>query len=174
MAKYVLVDKAPSKLDKDCIVIGRPNFMQEIKQCIKKKPRAGTMTVNYLREIVATIGLKYASETFNPLTDVNVALYKGVPCETDEKTHEIVVKAFSKCYPEIFDQFVEYYIKRRPRGTKLVYFLGSHSQSAKFDQHGIDSIPPKEVDVYLGKKTKRIIGKPAITKEQAEQKQDTV
>lgn len=174
MAKYVLVNKAPTKLDKDCIVIGQPSFMEEIKQCIKKRPRTNTMTVNYLREIVATIGLKYAPETFNPLTDLNVAPYKGVPCETDEKTHEIVVKAFTKYYPAIFDQYVEYHLKRRPRGTKLIYFLGAHGQSSKFTQHGIDSIHPKEVDVYLGKKTKKTVGKPAITKEQAKENDNVV
>lgn len=168
MSRYVLVDKAPKELDKDCIVIDKPSFIEEIRQCVKKKPRTGTMTTNYLREIISTIGLKYAKEGFNPLTDVVVAPYKGIPCETEEKIHDIVVKAFAKDYPEIFDDFVDAKLKSRPHGTKLIYFLGDHLHTSMFHLNGIDSIKLKDVDVYLGKKTKKTIGKPFASKKQEE------
>jgi hypothetical protein len=174
MAKFVIVDKAPKTLDKDCIVIDAPNFIPEIQACVKKKPRSKTMSVHYLREIVATIGLKYAPETFNALSDVNVTPYRGVPCETDEQTQAIVFKAFQKSYPEIFDLYVETKLKSRPRGTKLIYFTGTPGQSSAFTLNGIDSIKPKEVDVFLGKKAKKTVGKPAVTKEQAEKNNNLV
>jgi len=168
MAKYVLVKEEPKILDKDCFIIDSPNFLNEIEQCIRKKPRSKTMSTNYLREIVATIGLKYAPEGFNPLSDVNISQFKGVPCENNKQTQDIVIKAFSKSYPEIFNLWVDYHIRHRPSGTKLIYFLGDHTQSSTFVQHGIDSLPTKEVDIFLGKKTKKTVGKPAITKEQAD------
>lgn len=165
MAKYVLVDKAPENLDKGCFVIGAPNFLEEIKQCVKKKPRSNTMTVNYLREIVSTIGLKYAPDDFNPLTDVNVAPFRGIPCKTDQDTHRIVLNALSKTYPKMFDHYVDYHIKHRPSGTKLIYFLGTHHQSSSFTLNGIDNLSTKDIDVYLGKKEKKVVGKPAVKKE---------
>jgi hypothetical protein len=170
MAKFVLVNKEPEVLDDGCIIIKKPDFHTEIEQCLRKKPKSKTATVNYLREIVATIGLKYAPETFNPLSDVNLALFKGVPCETMEQTQNIIAKAFRKSYPEIFDLYVDYHIKHRPNGTKLVYFLGDFNQSSAFTRHGFDALKPKEVDVYLGKKTKKVVGKPAITNKAAAEK----
>lgn len=171
MAKYVLVNKAPKSVEKDCIVIDKPNFINEIEQCARKKPKSMTMSINYLREIVSTIGLKYGPEDFNPLSSVNVSPYRGIPCKTDEETQGIVVKAFKKSYPDIFAMYIDYQIRHRPKGTKLIYFLGDFAIASTFQAHGIDSLPEKEVDLFLGKKTKKaqkVVGKPAITKEDAD------
>ena len=162
MTKFVLVQKEPESLDKDCIVISGPDFNADIELCSKKKPSSKMMTVNYLREIAATIGLKYAPETFNALTDVNVALYRGIPCTTLEETNEIVRKMFEKDYPAMFDYFVDYHLKRRPSGTKLIYFTGDLRYTSRFTQNGIDRVKEKELDVFLGKKEKKIIGKPIV------------
>jgi len=167
MAKYVLVKKQPEKIDKGCIIIGSPDFKTEIEQCARKKPRSKVMSVNYLREIVATIGLKYGPEGFNALSAVNVSTFIGVPCETNEQTEQIVIRAFKKSYPEIFDRYLDHHIKLRPDGTRLIYFVGDPAQSTAFLKHGIDSLPPKEVDFYLGKKTKKVVGKPAISAKEA-------
>lgn len=167
MTKYVLVNKEPSKLDKDCIIIGKPDFSNEIKQCVHKKPRSMTMSINYLREIVSTIGLKYATDDFNPLSSVNVSPYRGIPCKTDKETQDIVIKAFQKSYPKIFTLYTDYQIRNRPEGTKLIYFLGDQQSTTAFLAHDIDYLPAKEVDFFLGKKVKKAVGKPAITKEKA-------
>jgi len=174
MTKYVLVNKEPSKLDKDCIVIGEPDFISEIEKCFRKKPRSMSMSINYLREIVSTIGLKYASEDFNPLSSVNVSLYRGVPCTTDKETQAIVVQAFKKSYPEIFTQYVDYQIKNRPKGTKLIYFSGDPNFASAFLSHGIDFLPTKEIDLFLKDKPKKVVGKPAITKEKADKLNNVV
>ena len=168
MAKYVLVKQQPEKIDKDCIIIGPPSFMTEIEQCVRKKPRSKVMSVNYLREIVATVGLKYGPEDFNALSTVNVSTFIGVPCETDEQTEKIVIKAFKKSYPDIFDRYLDHHIKLRPDGTKLIFFVGDPAQSTAFLKHGIDSLPSKEVELFLGKKTKKVVGKPAISAKEAE------
>ena len=167
MAKYVLVKKEPKSVDKDCIIIGKLDFLNEIEQCSRKKPRSMMMSINYLREIISTIGLKYGPDDFNPLSSVNVSPYRGISCKTDEETQRIVIKAFKKSYPDIFSMYMDYQIRHRPEGTKLIYFAGDPANTAAFQAHGIDSLPEKEVDFFLGKKTKKIIGKPAITKEDA-------
>lgn len=163
MAKFVLVKEAPKKLDKDCIVVDAPNFMDEVVASARKRPRSKMMTPNYMREIIAKIADKYADEDFNALTSVNISPYRGVDCSTDEQVHEVICNIFSQCYPRMFVLYVDYYLKNRPSGTKLIYFLGSFSQTAKFTEHGIDQLKEKDVPVYLGYKKKRIIGRPAVS-----------
>ena len=162
MTKFVIVKEAPESLEKDCVVISAPNFLAEIKKAERKKPNSKTLTPNYLREIIAGIGDKYADENFSALTNVNVSPYKGVACGDDNETNKVLFKIFAASYPKMVDQYVEYYIKSRPFGTKLIYFLGDFTQSSKFSEHGIDQIKEKDVSVCLGLKEKKIVGKPAI------------
>ena len=167
MTKYVKVNKAPETLEKDCYVIQAPNFFDEIELCSKKKPKTNLMTPHYLREILGTIGLKYADESFSALTQINVSRCRGIPFEGPEGVHDIVMGVINKQAPNLVDAYVEHHLAKRPAGTKVVYFLGSHTQSGAFTRHGIDEIKQKEIDVYLGKKAKKVVGKPAITDEEA-------
>lgn len=167
MSKYTVVKSAPDNLEDGCIVITGPSFLNEIKTCLKKKPRSNALSVNYLREIVAHIGLQYGPETFNPMSDVNVTQYRGVGIESDEKTNEVLIDLFSKQYPAILEGYVDHHIKSRPRGTRLIYFTGNSKYGDVFTRNGLDNISPKDIDVYLGKKAKKTVGKPAITNEEA-------
>jgi len=174
MAKFTIVKERPQELDKDCIVIDAPNFMEEIKASARKKPQSKTLTPNYMRDIIGSIGLKYADENFSALTSVNVSSYRGIPCEDDKSTQDVIFKICKESYPAMIDNYVEYHIKNRPHGTKLIYFLGDFTQSSKFFEHGIDEIKSKDIPVYLGYKKKKIIGKPAITNEEAVQKSENM
>lgn len=168
MSKFVKVTEAPENLPSGCFVISAPSFLEEIKSCDKKRPKTGLMTPHYLREIIGTIALKYDStETFNALTQVNVTHFKGIPFKDLNEVEEILNRAISANCPELFDMYVDYHIKKRPFGTKLIYFLGSHLNTGPFTRNGIDEIQAKEVDTYLGNKPKRKVGKPAITDKQA-------
>jgi len=162
MAKFVMSKERPKDLQEDCIVIDAPSFMDEVIKSAKKKPQSKTMTPNYMREIIAAIADKYADDNFSALTSVNVSPFRGVPCEKDEKTHEAICKILRTSYPAMFDLYIEYYIKSRPHGTKLIYFLGDFTQTSKFFEHGIDQIKEKDIPSYLGKAPKKVIGKPAV------------
>jgi hypothetical protein len=164
MAKFVKVKEAPSNLDKDCYVIEAPNFKKQIEKVGSKQSKSGLITPNYLREVFAAIGSEYAPETFNPLTSINVSHYRGVPLSNVESTIRSIIE--TQC-PHFIDLFVDKKIKSRPNGTKLIYFLGDFKQTSMFSQNGIDEIKEKEIDVYLGKKKKKVVGKPAITNEEA-------
>ena len=167
MAKFVKVDSSPEQLDKDCIVIDAPNFKAEILACAKKKPRNGLMAPNYMREIFAAIGAKYGDERFNALTSLSVSQYKGVPCNDSNEVEALVNRAVKENYPLFLDSYVDYHLKKRPNGTKLIYFLGNFTQTGAFAYNGVDEIKVKEIDVYLGKKQKKVVGKPAITNDEA-------
>lgn len=160
--RFVRVNLAPKTLQKGEFIIEAPNFLEEVKSCEKKRPRNHVMSINYLRELVALIGAKYVGETFNPLIDVNVSHYKGTPCENAEQAHEIIVKLFKQFYPRMFDAYVEYHLKLRPSGTNLVYYYGPPSQVSAFIKMGFDEVLEKDLN-----KSKKVVGKPAITDEEA-------
>ena len=167
MTKFVRVKEEPKELESDCFIIKAPNFYEEILECDKKKPKSSLMTPHYLREILGTIGLKYGDLNFNALTDFNVSQFKGIPFKSIDDVHGIVMRVINSQNPDLINLYVDYHLKKRPFGTKLVYFLGDHLQTGAFTSNGIDEIKEKETDVHLGKRSKKIIGKPITKKVQA-------
>lgn len=169
---FVRVKKVPSELRNDEFVVQSPNFLSEVRDCDKKRPRHGTMSINYLRELIARVGAVYMPETFNPLTDVNVSSYKGTPCASEEETNAILVKIFAQKYPQMLDAFVEHHLKSRPSGTRTVYYLGNGDQSGIFLKLGLQEVLEK--DLYKDEKPKKVVGKPAITNKEASDKSEIV
>lgn len=159
MAKYVR-SGIPKHLNKDCIVIHGPDYTEQIAACKKKRPRNGLTTVNYLKEVIAAIGDKYFGEDFNAVIGIKYSRFRGLPFENDGDVDEIVKRILQRSYPEATDRFMDYHIKHRPHGTKLIYFTGDHLETGAFALNGIDEIQPKEVNVYLGLEKKKTVGKP--------------
>jgi len=156
MAKYVLVkdNKIPETLSKVEYVIDEPSFITEIKESERKKPKNNLITANYLREVAFVIGNKYVGETFSSIRDVNPTLFRGRSFESDEDINKIVMEMFYKQYPQVFDKYVDYHIKKREFGTKLIYFKGDHLLTGSFSSNGIDVLPFKDIDKFLENKKK--------------------
>jgi hypothetical protein len=171
---FVRVKKKPTELKADEFVIDAPNFLSDIENASVKKPNSNIMSINYLRQLVSDIGQKYVGQEFNALTDVNVAHFKGIPCETAEQAHEILQKLFRQNYPKMLNSYVEYHIKRRPNGTRIIYFLGSPAQVEPFLNLGFQEVLEKDLEKFMGTKPKKIVGKPAISDEEAAKKNETV
>ena len=166
MAKFIKVNKAPEKLGKEEYIIKAPEFSKEIEQCKTKQPMAKKFSRNYLRDIISIIGMKYIGlDNFDPFS-VNISNYVNRPFETDEEINTIVCEMLSIHYPAMFNAYVNYNIQKRPYGTKLIYFLGSAKDTTPFFKNGIDEIQKKDLDIYMGRKTKRIIGKPMPSQEE--------
>jgi hypothetical protein len=162
MTKFVKVDSPPEKLGKKEFVIPAPSFIDEIKLSMRKAPKNKLMTSNFLKEIAAKIGDKYMGPDFSTLTDINTSLFRGIPFESLDDIDKVVQDMFLKSAPAVFDNFVDYHLKSRPYGIQLIYFLGDFSQTAAFTRNGIDEIKLKDVDVELGRKPKKTVGKPAV------------
>lgn len=163
MAKFVPVKEAPTELKKGEYVIDAPNFLPEIFQQRAKSPKTGLVARFHLRLVIDTIGQKYDPENMTGWV-VKSHLFEGRPFKTDEEFNAIVVEALQMCYPQVFDKYLESKLKNRPSGTELVYFVESNLYSdpeATLYRFGLN-----EVD---DDKPRRVVGKPAITKEQAEQ-----
>lgn len=168
MSNFVRVKKIPEDLSKDEFVIATPHFHDFVEAAVLKKPKSGVTTVNYLREMISSIGLKYIGEDFDAMREVNVSYHKGRPFSSLEDVNAILVDLFDKHFPDMLDAFVEYHIVKRPKGVKVIYFLGSSDYTSKFLDHGVHEILERDLDKLLGKKPKKIVGKPAITNEEAQ------
>jgi hypothetical protein len=171
---FVRVNKAPTELRADEYVINAPDFLDDIKKAPVKRPTTGVVSVNYLRQLVSDIGNKYIGQGFNALTDVNVSNYKGTPCANNEQVHETLLTMFKKTFPKMLNAYVEYHIKSRPSGTRVIYFLGGGNQVEPFLTQGFDEVLEKDLEKVLGLKPKKVVGKPAITDEEATKKTETV
>ena len=167
MAKFVIVNKAPDQVRKDEYVIESPTFLKEVKDSAKTAQRGNITGTNQLRSIVGLIGERYD----NNLTawTIKPHLYEGRRYKDDEELSGIILEILRSQYPAIFASYLDSQIKLRPNGTKLVYYVGNLTDTTPFFSNGIDMIEEKDVDSYLGIKAKRVFGKPAITKEEAEQ-----
>lgn len=169
---FVRLKKRPTELKSDEYVVESPSFLDDIKNCSVKKPSSKTMSVNYLRQLVSDIGTKYIGLDFNALTDVNVSNFKGTPCDTLEQAHETLQQLFKLHFPKMLDAYVEHHIKCRPNGTRIIYFLGSGAQVEPFLRLGFEEVLEKDLDKLLGTKPKKVVGKPAITNQEANKKNE--
>lgn len=170
MSKFVVVKEAPKELPKDTHVIRMPTFIEEIRANANKTALNGLTGVNHLRSIAGSIGDKYDQNLTS--WSVRPNLYEGRAYANDEELSAIVLDMLNTQYPSIIDSYLMYQVKHRPVGTKLIYFVGPFQKTMAFTMNGLDHIEEKEVDVYLGLKEKKVIGKPAITNKQAKELKD--
>lgn len=165
MSKFVVVTEAPTELRKGEYVIERPTFMAEVEATRGRRPHNGLMGSSYLRTVVGLIGEKYDPT----LTSWNIRphLYEARPFATDGDVSAMVVDLLKSQHPTVFDGYLNTKIKQRPVGTKVIYYVGNFTETKPFFDNGIDQIDLKDVDVELGLKTKKVVGKPAITNDEA-------
>lgn len=165
MSKFIVVKEAPKTLEKGEIVIGQPDFMEQIVANTKKAPKRKQTAVNHLREVLGAIGLKY-DPTFN-VFKVRLVDYTGLPFNDNNDLSAIITKILKKEYAVMFDKVLEHTLKNRPMNTKLIYYVGDFTTSGPFYQAGLDLIQEKEIESYMTGKPPKIVGKPAITDAEA-------
>lgn len=166
MSKFVCVKTAPATLRKGEIVLQSPDFLEQVRACSHKAAKKKVTGINHLRDILNAIRQKYDAEL--NIFKIPLSQYEGLPFNDENDISKIVIRLVKKECPSVFQKVLEYNIKNRPHGSKLIYFVGDWGDTAAFTRNGIDSIEEKDVDEYLGLKAKKIVGKPAVTKEESE------
>ena len=166
MAKFVVVNSAPEKLEKGEVVITQPTFLEQIRENSRKAPKNKQTGINHLREIVQAVSLKYDQEL--NVFKIPMHKYEGVPFANETDLSNIVVNMLKTEYPTVFDKYIEHELKNRPINTKLVYFVGNFTETSAFYKMGLDLIELKDVESYMTGKPKKVVGKPAVTKEEVE------
>jgi hypothetical protein len=167
MSRFLVVKTAPENLQEHEFVIGKPDFYEQISKSKTKKPKSSQMTVNYLREVIASIGQKYIGQDFDTLLSINVSKFIGVPCSTDKEVHDVLIKAFDEQCPTILSSYVQYCFKHRPPRTNIIYYTWNPKYATKLAEYGWEQVSLKDLEDERSGKQKKIVGKPAITAEQA-------
>jgi hypothetical protein len=168
MSKFIVVNKVPETLGKGEIVINQPDFMEQIEANIKKAPRNKQTAVNHLREILQSIGTRYDPE-LNAMR-INLRNYIGLPFNSNAELSTVIVRILKNEYPKAFDKVLEHALQNRPINTKLIYYVGNFADTSAFFRAGVDNIEEKDVESYLTGKPKKVVGKPAITNEEAKER----
>lgn len=160
--KFLCVKAAPAELRKHEYTINMPDFLEEVQANNNHKGVTNITRNKHLRNLVSDVGFKYGPEGFNPY-HVNIHKYEGLAFKDNNELSKILVRIFDKEFPSIFDNYISKKIKERPTETKVIYFTGDFLKSRAFTEAGFELIKEKDVDVILGLKKSRILGKPAIT-----------
>lgn len=167
MAKFVVTKEVPKVLDKGEIVINAPSFLEQVEANSRKAPKHYQTAVHHLREILNAIAEKYDNE-MNPLS-IKLVNYVGLPFKDSNDINAIITRILKNEYPSVFDKVLAYELKNRPMNTKLIYYTGDFNSTSAFYAAGIDLIEEKDVVNYLTGKPKKTVGKPAVTKQEAEE-----
>lgn len=167
MSKFVMVKTAPATLRKGEMVIGSPDFLEQIRACTHKASKKNITGINHLRDILNAIQQRY--ETDLNLFKIPLSQYEGLPFNNENELSNIIIRLLKSERPVVFEKVLEYNIKNRPFGSKLIYYVGHLGDTTPFFRNGIDMIDEKDVDVELGLKPKKVVGKPAVTKEESEE-----
>jgi len=165
MAKFVTVQEAPTDLKKGDYVIPAPNFLDEVVKQKAKAPRNGLTARFHLRLLVDTIGQNYDPEGLTGWT-IKSHLFEGRPFTTDAELNTIVTEALQMSYPKIFNKYLEHKIKNRPTGTDTIYVVESplyDDPESLLYRYGMS-----EDEAVVEAAPRRVVGKPAVTREQAE------
>lgn len=167
MSKFLIAKNPPIDLQEHEFVIGGPDFYSEIHQCKAKKPKSSQITINYIREVIAAVCQKYLGDDFDVMRSINVSKLVGVPCNTEKEVHDVLVKTFEKQCPKLLLEHVQHCFKQRPSGTNFIYYTGNPLYCTKLLESGWSQVSQKEFDAYKSGKPKKIVGKPAITDQNA-------
>lgn len=164
MSKFKVVKEAPKELNKGEYLIDKPSFLEQINLHKTKVPRNGLTGSHYIRMVIDSIGQAYDPENMTAYS-VKAHLYEGRKIESAEDMDKIVVEMLESDYPAVFAKYLDKKIKSRPSKTDLVIYVNSDikGQYEIFYQNGLS-----EVEKEAKPKSDRVVGKPAVTKEEAE------
>lgn len=170
MSKFKVVKEAPTELKKGEFLIDTPSFLEQINLHKTKVPRNGLTGSHYIRMVVDSIAQAYDPENMTAYS-VKAHNYEGRKFSTPEEMNAIVLEMLHNDYPAVFVKYLDTKIRTRPTGTNLVYYVDSKipGQYETFYKNGLSEV---EKEVVEKPKSDKVVGKPAVTKEQAEAKKN--
>ena len=168
MSKFIVVKEAPAELKKGEYLIDSPSFVDQVSHHKSKKPRNGLTERMYLDAIMNSIGEAYDSGNTDPHSNrVKYHNYTGILATTDEEVSEVLLRAIRLDCSHLLGKYLETKVRTRPAGTSLVIYVDSDIKGYHeiFHKYGLSE---QEKEVVQKPKSDKVVGKPAVTKEQAE------
>lgn len=166
MSKFVVVKEAPKELQKGEYLIDTPSFVEQVALHRAKKPRNGLTERMYLDAIMNSIGEAYDAANTDPHSNrVKYHLYTGIKVSSDEEVDAVITRAIHADCSHIFAKYLDAKIRNRPAGTEKVIYVNSDikGQYEIFYKNGFVE------EKHEKPKSDKVVGKPAITKEAAEE-----
>jgi hypothetical protein len=170
MSKFVVVKEAPKDLKKGEYLIDKPSFIEQINLHKMKRPRNGLTGSHYIRMVMDSIAQAYDPEGMTAYS-IKAHLYEGRPIASDEAFNDILVEALRNDCPSVFPKYLETKVRARPTGTEKVIYVDSDikGQYEIFYKNGLGE---EKVEAPAKIKSDKVVGKPAITNEQAKKTQE--
>jgi hypothetical protein len=174
MSKFVVVKEAPKDLKKGEYLIDTVSFITQIAQHKAKKPRSNLTERMYLDAIMNSIGEAYDAGNTDPHSNrVKYHNYTGILTPLDEQVNEVILRAIRSDCSHLLGKYLDTKIRNRPVGTQLVIYVDSNIQG-QYEIFYKNGLSEQEKEVVQKPKSDKIVGKPAITKDEAEAKKNQV
>lgn len=172
MSKFIVVKEAPAELKKGEYLIDTPSFLPQIALNKTKIPRNGLTGSHYIRNIAESIAQAYDPENMTAFS-VKAHLYEGRKFSSEKEMNDIVLEMLRNDYPAVFAKYLDIKIRTRPSKTELIIYVDSNikDQYEIFYKNGLSEFV---VETPKKEKSDKVVGKPAITKEQAEAQKNQV
>lgn len=172
MSKFVNTKQLPENLRKGEYVVRFPDFKEEVSEFYSRvRSNFKLTTVSMLRNILGAIGNSY-----DPTFDFYAIPYNnfdGLKIDTIDELIKVVNNIVRLHAPSLYRKSMEFQIKNRPIGIKVIYFDGPFSYTDVFNNFGMFEIKEKDVDVELGLAEKKIPPKSAVKGSPKQEKKDT-
>lgn len=146
---FVITKTPPSDISNKEMVLTKPDFLDEVKACVKRKGSSAAVGPNYLRAIAEEIGRRY-DRSFNAYRNVVPTDFMGRVCTSDEAVAAIVHEMFAATYPVIYQKFYETKLRERSFHVRVIYFAGDEQDAVVFPKLGISQISEDELAAHLG------------------------
>lgn len=172
MSKFVIVKEAPKDLKKGEYLIDAVSFVAQIAQHKVKKPRSNLTERMYLDAIMNSIAETYDAGNTDPHSGrVKYHNYTGILAPEDNDVNEVLLRAIRSDCSHLLGKYLDNKIVNRPTGTQLVIYVDSDIKGAYeiFQKNGLSEF--KE-EAPQKPKSDKVVGKPAVTKEEAEAKKN--
>ena len=123
MATLRRVKETPVKLEKNEMVILKPNFQEEIDATRGRKGISKLTTSSYLSTLFMAITDKYAPD-INPYT-LKLSKYVGLKAENDDDIRDIVLKIIDDRNLPLVEKIIEFQIKNRTPKIDTIYYVSN-------------------------------------------------
>lgn len=165
MAQFKVVNQKVETKDNE-YVIDKPSFLDIIALHKHKAPKNGLTGSFHLRMLLDSIAQKYDPQNMTAYS-ARVHNFEGRPFSSDDDLNQILVEMLQMDYPAVFQKYLDFQIKARPKKTELIYYVDSKitNQYEIFFQNGFSELRDLKAEKP---KLDKVVGKPAVTKEQAE------
>ena len=125
MALLKRVNEVPAKLEKNEMVILKPNFQEEINAVRGRKGISKLTTASYLSSLFMAITDKYAPE-INPYA-LKLSKYEGLKAENDDDIRNILLKIINDRDLPLLEKVIEFQIRNRTSKIDTIYYVNNDS-----------------------------------------------